>query len=392
MKILHTAAFYHPRSGGAEEVVRQLSERLAARGHDVTVATTALEERRTQIHNGVKIAPFHIHGLFGHSAIGIRGESKKFRDFLHDSAWDIILNYAAQTWTTDLTCRELTTLKSKTVLAPCGYSGLIGLRRLAYTRYFQRLPRYLRQYSALVYHSAAYQDRAFGDQHGIKHFRVIPNGIDPEEFAAPKIDFFSRYNITTPYLIVTIGNHFTNKGHQRVIEAFAQIPNTTLVIIGNPSAPWFRGCHKACTRAAGANQRILLLENAPRAHTVAALLAADLFLSGSHIEVFPLVILEAIASHTPWIAFPAGNIAELPGGIVVESIDQMAAEARRLLRHLEARLQLADQGYAQQQNFHWDAIADQYENLYHSLLVPSAAPAIREVELSLSINTANEDR
>ncbi len=42
MNILHTSEFYSPGVGGEQEVVKQLSERLAARGHEVTVATTRL--------------------------------------------------------------------------------------------------------------------------------------------------------------------------------------------------------------------------------------------------------------------------------------------------------------------------------------------------------------
>jgi len=101
MRILHTSAFYHPRSGGAEEVVRQISERLAVRGHDVTVATTKLPERKSSFHHGVQIAEFPIHGVLGHSALGIRGDAAAFSNFLQIGNWDVIMNYAAQTWPTD---------------------------------------------------------------------------------------------------------------------------------------------------------------------------------------------------------------------------------------------------------------------------------------------------
>ncbi len=45
MRILHTVEFYHPSIRGAQEVVRQFSERLVTLGHDVTVVTTKLPER-----------------------------------------------------------------------------------------------------------------------------------------------------------------------------------------------------------------------------------------------------------------------------------------------------------------------------------------------------------
>ena len=55
MKILHTVEFYHPSIGGMQEVVKQLSERLVLLGHDVTVATTKMSERKESCINGVKI-------------------------------------------------------------------------------------------------------------------------------------------------------------------------------------------------------------------------------------------------------------------------------------------------------------------------------------------------
>ncbi|MEO8027140.1 MAG: glycosyltransferase family 4 protein [Bryobacteraceae bacterium] len=384
MKILHTSAFYHPRSGGAEEVVRQLSERLAARGHDVTVATTSLADRQAHVHNGVRIAQFDIHGVCGHSALGIRGEKSAFQDLLHIGDWDVIMNYAAQTWPTDLTCRVLSRLKAKTVLAACGYSGLIGVRPLLYEGYFRRLPHYLRQYSAVVYHSGVYRDKAFGDAHGIRHFQVIPNGVDSLEFESSAVDFRSAYGIETRRLLVTIGNHYSNKGHDRVIDAFEQLadPDATLVIVGKPSAPWFRSCHRTCMSSANRNPRILLLDHAPRSHVVAALLAADLFLFGSHIEAFPLVILEAMASRTPWIAFPAGNMEELHGGLVVHSSVEMASAARRLLDDPDAHGQLAEAGYrTQRRDYDWESIVDRYEDLYESLVAGEFAPDAQSANL-----------
>ena len=34
MKILHTVQYYHPIQGGAQEVVKQISEQLVRRGHE----------------------------------------------------------------------------------------------------------------------------------------------------------------------------------------------------------------------------------------------------------------------------------------------------------------------------------------------------------------------
>ena len=79
MKILHTVEFYYPSVGGAQEVVRQISERLVKLGHDVTVATTKLPERKIATHNGVKIVGFDISGR---AATGYGGKDiEKYKKF-----------------------------------------------------------------------------------------------------------------------------------------------------------------------------------------------------------------------------------------------------------------------------------------------------------------------
>ena len=45
MKILHTVESYLPARHGMSEVVRQVSERLVAKGHEVTVATSTPSAR-----------------------------------------------------------------------------------------------------------------------------------------------------------------------------------------------------------------------------------------------------------------------------------------------------------------------------------------------------------
>mgnify|MGYP001617290643 CR=1 FL=1 len=87
MRILHTVEFYYPSIGGAQEVVRILSERMVKMGHEVTVATTKLPNRTSTTHNGVKIAEFDISG---NAVRGIQGEKKKYQNFLKKSGFYVL--------------------------------------------------------------------------------------------------------------------------------------------------------------------------------------------------------------------------------------------------------------------------------------------------------------
>jgi len=120
MRILHTVEFYDPSVGGMQEVVKQLSERLVTLGHDVTVATTKLPNRKSLEFNGVRIVEFAISGSL---VRGLSGEVERYKKFLVESKFDVVTNFAAQQWATDLALGVLDKIKAKKVFVPTGFSG-----------------------------------------------------------------------------------------------------------------------------------------------------------------------------------------------------------------------------------------------------------------------------
>ena len=73
-----------------QEVVKQLSERLALLGHDVTVIARKQPERDFKEKNGVKIIDFEISGNLVN---GIKGEKEKYKQFLLNNE-----NYKNKLW------------------------------------------------------------------------------------------------------------------------------------------------------------------------------------------------------------------------------------------------------------------------------------------------------
>lgn len=63
MKILHTCESYWPAICGVQEVVQRVSEELAARGHEVTVATSYNAQRDVKKINDVTIEQFNSIGI-----------------------------------------------------------------------------------------------------------------------------------------------------------------------------------------------------------------------------------------------------------------------------------------------------------------------------------------
>jgi glycosyltransferase involved in cell wall biosynthesis len=71
---------------------------------------------------------------------------------------------------------------------------------------------------------------------------------------------------------------------------------------------------------------------------------ARLFLSGSYTECQPLVLLDAMATGTPFVARATGCISRLPGGVAVRSPAAAADEVSRLLADAHAWEALAGAG------------------------------------------------
>lgn len=390
MRILHAVEFYAPSRGGAQEVVRQISERLAARGHDVTVATTRLPERRIGTLNGVRLEEFPV---AGNRALGYRGDVASYRRFLVEGRFDVVLAYAAQQWTTDAFLEVAADVRAVKVCAPCGYSGLHDPH---YGDYFAELPGLLAKMDATVYHSPWYQDIEFGRRNGLRNLHVIPNGAAGEEFEsrddAATARFRAAHGIRGP-LVLAVGTHTGMKGHLEAMTAFALAPAgpATLLVAGDgaPGAGCFDACTQRAEQLAGRLRALgkrILVRDLPRPELVVAFHAADVLVHLSQVECSPIVLFEAAASGTPFVSSDAGNareIAEWTGAGIVLTTPvsgglrktppwRAALVLAELLGSPRRRAEMAASGReAWRERFTWAEVARAYERLYERLRAPA---------------------
>ncbi|MBP0598387.1 glycosyltransferase family 4 protein [Herbaspirillum sp. LeCh32-8] len=426
MKILFCCEFFHPSVGGAQEVVKQIALRLAARGHQVGVATSFLENRQSDQYRGVAIHAFNVRG---NKVKGMSGEIERYRNFIRDGAYDLIFIYAAQQWTLDAILDDLPHLKTRTVLVPCGYSGLPDP---AYRDYFAQLPDVLRSFDALVYHAHDYRDVRFAAQHGLDNSVFVPNGADDLEFAREGDGGFRRAQgmVDDELLLLTVGSLNGAKGHLEIAEAFARAEiagKATLVLNGNAMPPtgdalgaglrkllvmlkargavatmrfvagrllhalgfrpdyWerLRRVMDAVNRRPASGKRILMID-LPRQELIGAFLEADLFVFASLIEYSPLVLFEACAAGLPFLTVPVGNSREIVewtqgGELCPAPVDGqgftrvdpqvLGAHIARLAADPARLAELSANGRrAWQEHYNWDTISRQYEALFSRLL------------------------
>src|SRR5208337_208094 len=388
MKILHTVESYDPSTGGMQEVVKQLSEHLVKRGHQVTVATSRDPARKSRSINGVTVQEFAISGNY---VSRIHGDTQSYQDFLLHSDFDIITNFAAQQWATDLMLPLLKEISAKKVFVPTGFSAL---HHPAYAVYFEKMKDLMKQYDMNIFLSESYQDCEFARIAGIKNFMIISNGPSAEEFLFPD-ETGIRKDLKIPedqFLILHVGSHTGLKGHAEAITIFsrAKLNRVTFIIVGNVFS---RSCYWSCKLKELLFQlnplnrirsRQLLVRSLPRKQTVSLYKTADLFLFPSQIECSPIVLFECMASKTPFLTTDVGNAREIIGwshaGELLPTIKDSRGYSRAdivgSVRVLEAfcsnkeqRTRMQEAGYqAWTEKFSWERIAQSYETVYANLL------------------------
>lgn len=390
MKIFHCVESYFPAVGGMQEVVKQLSERLVKLGHDVTVLTRLHAERNFTVYNGVKVISFNIEG----NPTKAEHESEKaYVEFLVNNTSDVITFFAAQQWATDLALPVLSKIKAKKIAVPTGYSGLYFSK---YKQYFERMKTDIHGYDMNVYLSNDYRDINFARTHQVNENKIIiiPNGAAKDEFdATDSYDFRKQHNIPeNHFLILHVGSYTGEKGHKEAISMFfkANIKNTTILFIGNKYEYFIKRSRYKYPLLllrwliAPLKNKKIIFTFLSRIETVKAFKSADLFLFPSNIECSPIVLFEAMAGNTAFLATDVGNCKEIidwsKGGLLIPTrinkkgrsyadVNAGVKLMEDLYTNTDALKQLSNKGYESwNEKFTWERISLQYEKLYKQLI------------------------
>jgi len=375
MNILHIAEAYPPASGGVSGIVKVLSEGLVHRGHKVTVVTQYHPMRHYKELNGVKVMGFDVSGKIDS---GYNGEVERYQEFIRNFSCDLLMIYAAQTWSADLAFPLLNKLNCTKVFIPCGYSSLYNPDFLDY---YRKMSDVLNNFDHIIYFDKYSRDYSFGKRHNIKHFSIIQECADLEGFIPDKSDFRKRYKIHTKYMLLHVASYGRNKAQHFLLEAFlkAKYPDTTLVCIGpkplSRKDRLYVGLLKLMSFAIQMKTgigTIRLLKGIKKELVVNAFYESDLFLLGSTFEVgTPLVIYEAMAAGLPFVSTASGSLGELNygGGMVVTSPYEMARTIEILLSNRNMRDEMAHKGREDSKNlFTPDRYITKMHGLYQQII------------------------
>ncbi len=227
---------------------------------------------------------------------------------------------------------------------------------------------------AVITVAAALKDELAALGAPAQKIHVLRNGVDLRVFTlGDRMAARAALGVSGP-VIVSAGHLIARKGHDLVIDALGQIPNATLLIVGD-GAERARLEHQA--KRAGLSSRVRFLGAQAPAKMPEIYRAADILALASSREGWPNVLLEAMACGTPCVATDVGGVGEVirepaAGRIVHERTpDAIAREINTLLADPPGAA--LTRAYAERHS--WDETADAMAAVTSELTAKSRATA-----------------
>lgn len=249
-----------------------------------------------------------------------------------------------------------------------------------------RLPRAMirwaaRQATGIVAVCAALKDAMAALGIPSEKIRVLRNGVDlilfrPQDRATARVALGLSGRV-----LLSVGHLIERKGHDLVIRALPQLPETQLVIAGE--GPLCDTLSRLA-RELGVADRVRFVGSLPQSELARLYSAADILVLASSREGWANVLLEAMACGTPVVASNVWGTPEVVASPEAgELLDERTPDAIvRSVERLFARMPPSSAVRAYAERFSWDATTHGQLELFEEVLRAkrsvSTSPAVHE--------------
>lgn len=414
MKILCVSPMYAPVIGGAELHLKELSEGLVGRGHEVTVITSntaamydtctskfgGLPERESI--NGVRVIRVHPEAKFLGPALKkwseLRGGYRSLGWLLTPDGCNVLLTPPRML----SVIPEIIRSKADIVLSmnwyhPTWYHTylarllkqftLVGIPLFhtaspwAHRPIFRKM---IRQCDALIVNTVHEAD--FVAEHGGKRVEVCGVGVHPEAFSSRDGQAIRmRYGLGDAPVVGFVGRQAPDKGADVLIEAMRVVwkwnPDTRLVLAGNCSPRPDRLDELLESFSDSERSQIVRIQSFPESDKASLYEAFDVFALPSTDESFGIGYLEAWMCKKPVIGSRIGATQ----CVIEDGVDGLLVEHRNyvdlgnklidLLSNPERRYRMGEQGYIKTvDSFTWPKVVEKVERLFLELKPEKPSP------------------
>jgi glycosyltransferase involved in cell wall biosynthesis len=299
LKIAQVCPRYSPDIGGVETHVKEISERLAKKGHMVEVVTTDPSGKlpATETINGVKVTRFKCiapgNAYFFTPKIYSYLKSREY-DIIHGHSYHALPSLFAALAKND----------SKFMFTPHYHrSGHTFFRNLLHKPY-RLLGKMIFSKADCVICVSEYEKGLITEDFNVSDkIEKIPNGVNLAEFENLKPQKDESGKKTLLY----VGRLEEYKGVQHIIQALPQLPDFKLQIVGK--GPYEEELIKIANQI-GVSERIEWLKGISRDELLQCYASADVFLMLSKHEAYGITVAEALAAGTPCIVAKGSALEE----------------------------------------------------------------------------------
>ena len=362
MKIVQVVAYFPPHLGGMENAAKEISERLAKKGHSVEVFTSDVDCKEGKLKSTENLKIHYLKSFnFAHTPI-IFSLFFKLMSISKDS---IVHLHIAQAF-----APEMVWLASKIrkfpyithVYVDVAPSGKLGFLLPLYKKIF--LKRVFMNAKKSIFITEEYKN-FMGEKYKIGKNKIsaIPNGAGSEFFMEKKNNL---HNATT---LLFVGRLGIQKNVPRLINAVSLLKEkVTLHIVGEGEK---RKEIEKLISDKGLNNVVLHGKKTGK-DLLRFYKIADIFVLTSDVEAIPLVLVEAMASGTPIIASDILGVREFVGntGVLVNppTPENFAKAIEDLIGDKNLRKKLSEEGRRKAEQYNWDEIIEKFEVVYREVL------------------------
>jgi glycosyltransferase involved in cell wall biosynthesis len=381
MRILHVVPSYYPavRYGGPIQSVHALATANVDRGHEVHVYTTNVDgPSNSQVPLGQPVDRDGVCVWYYATNMGRRlyrslDMGRALRSSL--KGFDIVHLHSVFLWPTSAAARVARDVGVPYIVAPRGMlvKDLIqrksSIAKRAWIALFERrnIDRAAAVHVTSEIESKELKELGFNP----RRIALVPNGVELPPIESPRNSTTNAVSAQSRPVILFLGRVNWKKGIDRLIPAIVHVPEAELVIAGNDEEN-YRPTLETLAERSGVAERVRFLGPVGNTEKWDLLRKAKMLVLPSYSENFGNVILEAMAVGCPVVVTPevglAPTVRNANAGIVVEGTpEKLAAAINGLLQDRDQCRRMGEAGRRiATEQFSWDAIAGQMEQVYRA--------------------------